>query len=66
MSKYQGEGDYLPGWDDRKKLSAIWQERAPLPAEGLTERVYEALIAVAMWGYEQRATEETNPYRSQA
>lgn len=38
------------GWDDRKKLAGIWQEHAPLPAEGLSERVYEALIEVARYG----------------
>ena len=53
-----GEGDYLPGWDDRKTLAALWQEHAPLPAEGLSEAVYDALIAVATWGYQQRKDEE--------
>jgi hypothetical protein len=38
------------GWDDRKKLAGIWQDHAPLPAEGLSERVYEALIEVARYG----------------
>ena len=52
-----GEGDYLPGWDDRKTLASLWQDHCPLPEEGLTERVYDALIAVAKWGYEQRAAE---------
>lgn len=52
-----GEGDYLPGWDDRKALAEVWQHHCPLPAEGLTDRVYDALIAVATWGYEQRAAE---------
>ena len=66
MSKYRGEFDYLPGWDDRKTLADVWQEHAPLPDEGLSERVYDALIAVAKWGYQQRADEEPNPYRSQA
>jgi hypothetical protein len=37
-------------WDDRKTLSDLWQDRAPLPDEGLSERVYEALIAVAQYG----------------
>lgn len=58
MSKYQGEGDYQPGWDDRKGIASLWQDHAPLPEEGLTDRVYEALIAVAKWGYAQRAEEE--------
>lgn len=55
---HRGDGDYRPGWDDRKKLSGVWQEHAPLPAEGLSERVYEALIEVAAWGYQQRMDEE--------
>ena len=58
MTKYRGEGDYLPGWDDRKTLADVWQGKAPLPSEGLTEAVYDALIAVAKWGYDQRAEEE--------
>lgn len=37
-------------WDDRKRLASIWQEHAPLPPEGLTERVYDALLAVARYG----------------
>ena len=54
----RGDGDYRPGWDDRKTLSSLWQKHAPLPDEGLSERVYEALIAVATWGYQQRKDEE--------
>lgn len=54
----RGNGDYLPGWDDRKTLAGIWQEYAPLPEEGLSDGVYAALIAVASWGYEQRKDEE--------
>lgn len=54
----RGDGDYRPGWDDRKTLSSLWQEHAPLPDEGLSERVYEALIEVAAWGYQQRKDEE--------
>lgn len=53
----RGDGDYLPGWDDRKELAHIWQEYAPLPDEGLSDGVYAALIAVATWGYEQRKDE---------
>jgi len=53
-----GEGDYAPSWDDRKKLAEVWQGKAPLPEEGLSERVYEALIEVAAWGYQQRADED--------
>ncbi len=41
-----------PDWDGRKTLSDVWQDHAPLPAEGLTDRVYEALIAVACAGYD--------------
>ena len=37
-------------WDDRKTLSDLWQTFAPLPAEGLTERVYDALLHVAKYG----------------
>lgn len=53
-----GEGDYAPSWDDRKKLAEVWQGKAPLPKEGLSERVYEALIEVAAWGYQQRVDED--------
>jgi hypothetical protein len=35
------------GWDNRKTLAHLWQQHAPLPAEGLSENVYSALIAVA-------------------
>lgn len=58
VSKYRGEFDYLPSWDDRKTLADVWQAHAPLPHEGLSEAVYDALIAVATWGYKQRADEE--------
>ena len=53
-----GEGDYLPGWDDRKTLAELWQEHAPLPEGGLRDGTYDALIAVATWGYQQRKDEE--------
>lgn len=53
-----GDGDYRPGWDDRKTLSGLWQEHSPLPEEGLSERVYEALIEIAAWGYQRRMDEE--------
>ena len=53
-----GEGDYLPGWDDRKTLAEMWQAHAPLPEQGLREGTYDALIAVAKWGYQQRKDEE--------
>jgi hypothetical protein len=58
VSKYKGEFDYLPGWDDRKSLADIWQTYAPLPEIGLSEGVYDALIAIAKWGYDQRTNEE--------
>jgi len=53
-----GEGDYMPGWDDRKTLAELWQQHAPLPEGGLREGTYDALIAVATWGYQQRKDEE--------
>ena len=53
-----GEGDYLPGWDDRKTLAELWQQHSPLPEGGLREGTYDALIAVATWGYQQRKDEE--------
>jgi len=53
-----GQGDYLPGWDDRKELADVWQEHAPLPDCGLRDGTYDALIAVARWGYQQRKIEE--------
>jgi len=53
-----GDGENRPGWDDRKTLSNLWQEHAPLPTEGLSERVHEALIEIAAWGYQRRADEE--------
>lgn len=58
MSKYAGEFDYVPGWDDRKQLAELWQQHAPLPEIGLGDAVYEALIAVANWGYRRREEEE--------
>ena len=59
MSKYRGELDYLlPSWDDRKELAELWQQHSPLPPAGLSDATYEALLAVAKWGYEQRAAEE--------
>lgn len=53
-----GEGDYAPSWNDRKRLAEVWQSKAPLPEEGLSACVYEALIEVAAWGYQQRADED--------
>ena len=58
MVDKRGAGDYLPGWDDRKKLWSVWQDHAPLPADGFTEAFTDALIAVATWGYEQRKDED--------
>ena len=49
------------GWDDRKTLSTLWQEHAPLPPEGLSERVYDALISVAMWGAARLYDNEVTP-----
>lgn len=42
-----------PEWDDRKDLLEIWQTYAPLPDIGLREGIYDALLAVADWGYER-------------
>jgi hypothetical protein len=58
MNKYRGEGDYAPSWEDRKTLAELWQRHSPLPESGLSDSTYEALIAVAAWGYQQRAEEE--------
>lgn len=55
---FEGAGDYAPSWDNRKELADLWQEYALLPVEGLSDEVYEALIAVAAWGYAQRVAEE--------
>jgi len=44
-------GTWRISWDDRKTLSDLWQDHAPLPSEGLTQRVYMALIEVAKYGY---------------
>ena len=38
------------GYDDRKELASLWQHFAPLPAQGLTEATYDALMHVAKWG----------------
>lgn len=38
------------GYDDRKELADVWQDYAPLPAQGLTEGTYDALMHVAKWG----------------
>lgn len=48
--KFDGEP---PGWDDRKTLANLYQDHAPLPEDGLTDDVYRALIAVAVWGFER-------------
>lgn len=37
-------------YDDRKELAEVWQTYAPLPAQGLTEGTYDALMHVAKWG----------------
>lgn len=50
VTRFDGEP---PGWDDRKTLADIWQEHAPLPADGLSDGVYRALIAVATCGFER-------------
>lgn len=38
------------GWDNRKALADLWQDHSPLPAAGLCDATYEALLAVARWG----------------
>jgi len=43
--------DYRPSWDDRKTLLEVWQEHAPLPDIGLRDGIFQALLAVADWGY---------------
>lgn len=53
LADIRNELEFEPvGWDERKTLAGIWQDHAPLPEEGLTDRVYEALIAVARHGEE--------------
>ncbi len=47
-----------PSWDDRKRLLEIWQPHAPLPDIGLREGIFDALLAVADWGYLRRVQEE--------
>lgn len=42
-----------PSWDDRKELLDVWQEHAPLPSVELRDGIYDALIAVAYWGYKR-------------
>jgi hypothetical protein len=50
--------DYTPPeWDDRKELASLYQDHARLPEEGLSAGFYQALIAVARWGYDQRVEE---------
>jgi hypothetical protein len=44
-------------WDDRKTLADIWQDHSPLPADGLCEATYDALVAVARWGAAMVAAE---------
>jgi hypothetical protein len=39
-------------WDHRKMLADLWQDHSPLPEGGLSERFYDAVIAVARWGAE--------------
>ncbi len=53
------------GWDDRKTLSDLWQDHAPLPEEGLTERVYEALLAVARYADERAYADALDDYLPQ-
>jgi hypothetical protein len=48
-----------PGYDDRKTLADVWQDHAPLPAEGLSSDVYAALVAVAAWGFERGVAQAT-------
>lgn len=43
-----------PSWDDRKDLLDLWQEHAPLPDIELRAGIYDALIAVANWGYNRK------------
>lgn len=41
-----------PTWDDRKELLDLWQDHAPLPDVDLRGGgIYDALLAVANWGY---------------
>jgi len=48
-----------PSWDDRKDLLDLWQKYAPLPDVGLREGgIFNALIAIADWGYMRRVEEE--------
>jgi|SRR6187551_2008068 len=37
-------------WDDRKDLSWEWQKHQTLPEEGLSDKTYAALLAIAKWG----------------
>lgn len=54
-----GEGDYMPSWDDRKTLQDVWQEtECPLPDNATSDEVSAALIAVARAGYNMRKAEE--------
>ena len=50
----------MPEWDDRKVLLELWQEHAPLPDIGLREGIFDALLAVANWGY-GRGREANDP-----
>ena len=51
-----------PEWDDRKQLADLWQQHAPLPDIGLREGIYDALLAIADWGYERgRAANDPEP-----
>lgn len=48
--------DYLPGWDDRKTLSDLFQDNGGTLSD-LSSETYRALIAVAEFGYVQRILE---------
>lgn len=50
------------GWDDRKALADLWQNHAPLLDEGLTDRVYEALLAVARYADERAYADALSDY----
>ena len=57
--KYPDEFCDIPSWDDRKDLLELWQQHAPLPDVGLREGgIFDALLAVATWGYRRRVNEE--------
>jgi hypothetical protein len=47
-------------WDDRKDLAWRWQLKCDLPATGLSDEFYSALLDIAIWGAKRLISREEN------